>query len=336
MTYDFATGRFARPENYVHAFYTSRRGAHIRYGYVEAKQERAVALHLGGQTQFLEMDYENARDLAAIGITTYFIERHGDGGSARYSNDPQKPPVLPHDIHVEDVLQFVKQEITVPRRKKLLLFGHCLGGLIALRTIQAADTLFDHAILTAPMFGTHFHPLGRDFRVSADQPITVATKDQYYGNARDWCWQAAQHWVEKDQTSHDPNRRALHYLWRKARADLRVGGYTLGNIIVNSQSLRDAALPEALCTVQTPVTVISADHDVVNITRNQSMVAAWLPHGRHVMIAGAWHGLWREADHWRNQLYGHIEGIANQVCETPLSRRQASAFAEKNLLWSFG
>lgn len=334
MPFDFAAGHFARPENYLHATYTTRRGATIRYGLLPAQHERAVAIHLGGQTQFLEMDYENARDLAARGITTYFVERHGDGGSPRYSNHPQKPPALPHRVHVEDLLQFVKQEITIRRNRKLLLFGHCLGGLIALRTVQEADQLFDHVVLTSPMFGTRFAPLGRDFRIWSSKKVTAATRDTYYGNARDWCWLDAKQWLENDKTSHDPKRCALHYQWREARSDLRLGGYTHGNIIYNCRSLWLAIQREVLAKVQTPVTIISAADDVVNSTRNQKVVAAQLPNATHITISGAWHGLWREGDHWRNQLLDHIERVAETVSRQPDSRRQLASLADKASLWS--
>ncbi len=334
MTIPFLPERFLRPDGYVHATYTSSLGAKIRYGFLPALQEKAIAIYLGGQTQFLEMDYENARDLSARGITTYFVERHGDGGSERYSSHPQKPPALPYSVHVADLYKFVRQEISLPRNKPLLLFGSCLGGLIALKAAQQHDDLFDHVILTSPMLGTHHPTKGRDALRWAVTDITPETEQLYYGHARDWLWEDARRWIAKDQTTHDVERKAVHYLWRKVRCDLRLGGYTHGNIIRNCRALVEAVEESALRKVQTPITIVSAEQDVINQLEPQRRVAELLPNGHHVVLAGAKHGLWREADFWRDQLLEKIDAVVAAAQQNIPPRRVTTKLRDKTAMWS--
>ncbi len=319
--------RFRRPEGYIQASYRNASGAHIRYGSLKSNHERAVAVFIGGQTGIIEEEFENALNLAALGITTHFVERHGDGGSERCYADPQKPPALPHESHVADLNQFITEIAAPAPDRPLLGIGHCLGGLITLRTMQAHDNLFDHCILTSPMLGMLWPRANGDQKEAewAARDITQENETAYIGRARDWSWELAEKLIATDQTSHDPVRGSLHHYLRRDNPDLRLGGITEGNVIQNSRSLRTLFQPGVLEAIQTPITIISAPNDVISDVHRHWQAAAQLHAGRIISIPDARHGLWREADAWRDQLLGHVDAIVTETCKTQMPRRVKAA-----------
>jgi len=303
---------FGKPKGFEISKYINEDGYAIRYGQLKSENEHAVIILLGGQTQFIEMDFENAIDLTNSGISFYTVERVGDGGSQRLYDDPQKPPAVSHDVYVRDLHKFLSEVIDLPDDKPVLLAGQCLGGLVALKYVAAHPGVIDHCIPTAPLFGLKWqgaNTLSKRFDW-ASRDITPENRDRYIGKARDWSWELAQKLIANDLTSHDQDRASLHHKWRRVNPTLWEGGFTEGNMIQISRSIVDALQPDKLAKIQTPVTVISPTEDVVNSPDEHASVAHHLKNGRLVSIDGARHGLWRESDVWRDQLLTIVKRIA--------------------------
>jgi alpha-beta hydrolase superfamily lysophospholipase len=215
--------KFQKPDGFKISEYTNQDGYNIRYGYLKSQNEHAVLILLGGQTQFIEMDFESAKDLTDIGISFYTVERVGDGGSERLYADPQKPPAVSHDIYVRDLHQFLSSIIDLPDDKPVLLAGQCLGGLVALKYVGAYPGVIDHCIPTAPLFGLRLqgaNSLCKRFDW-AIKDITPENRDRYIGKARDWSWELAEKLIANDLTSHDQERASLHHHWRRINHTLQ-------------------------------------------------------------------------------------------------------------------
>lgn len=303
---------FQKPKDFEISQYINEDGYTIRYGHLKSKNEHAVIILLGGQTQFIEMDFENAIDLVDIGISFYTVERVGDGGSQRLYKDPQKPPAVNHDIYVRDLHKFLSEIIDLPDDKPVLLAGQCLGGLVALKYVATHPGIIDHCIPTAPLFGLKWqgaNSLTKRFGW-AIRDITPDNQDRYIGKARDWSWELAQKLIANDVTSHDYERASLHHKWRRINPSLQEGGFTEGNMIQISRSLIETLQANKLKKIKTPVTVISPTEDAINNPDEHAKVARLLKHGKLVSINGARHGIWRESDFFRDQLLTVIKRIA--------------------------
>ncbi len=306
--------RFRQPEGYRIGYYPSIRGK-VRYGVLQARQERAFALFTSGLGAHLEMDYENARTLANMGITCFFFERFGEGGSARpfSGTDRQKPALVLPSEYGRDILSFVHfQQRTFQSNleKPLILIGICYGCLTSLYACLQNDRVFDHLFLTSPMLGLRWSNGAEQEWVF---PVSPETDLEYIGRARDWDWKLAQKLIAEDMTSHHPARSSLTHLWWRQYPRLRLGGYTYGFIHRSSLGVVQLFQAGELEKISTPITLISASEDVINDNTRHVVAAARLQHASHHIIDGARHGLWRESDQYRDKMLDLLKDVLDKL-----------------------
>lgn len=87
------------------------------------------------------------------GYSVFFLEHRGHGGSARAVEDKERIHVVSYEEYVQDIHTFVTN-IAVPAngKKPCFLYAHSMGGAIGALVIEEFPTLFDGAVLSAPMF----------------------------------------------------------------------------------------------------------------------------------------------------------------------------------------
>lgn len=116
------------------------------------KDSRGTVVVLHGFTEGIMKYGEAIYTFLSHGYEVYMIEHYGHGRSDRdagVSDDPSKVSVRDFDIYVEDVLELVRSI----NAKPLYLFGHSMGGGIAVRFLEEYPGYFDRAVLSAPMTG---------------------------------------------------------------------------------------------------------------------------------------------------------------------------------------
>ena len=116
------------------------------------KDSKGTVIILHGFTEGILKYSEAVYTFLSHGYEVYIIEHYGHGRSARdedVKDDPSKVSVKDFDIYVEDVLELVKKIKTKP----LYIFGHSMGGGIAVRFLEEHPGVFDKAVLSAPMTG---------------------------------------------------------------------------------------------------------------------------------------------------------------------------------------
>jgi lysophospholipase len=266
----------------------------------------AYAIFTAGLAANIEMDFENAVTLAEMGITTYFVERYGEGGSDRPHNGTfrQRPALIEPVEYARDLLQFVTHiKADLDGNKPLMLIGVCYGCLMALQSCILDDHVFDCCFLTSPMLGLKWLNGAESEWVF---PVGPETDMEYVGKARDWSWPLAQKLIANDATSHDSARGPVRHLWLYQYPRLRIGGFTYGFIHRSSVGVSNLFEKGVLEQISTPVFLISASEDVINDNNRHSEVAARLPNAKHYTIEGARHGLWRETDEFRNQMLQYL------------------------------
>ncbi|NUN99195.1 MAG: alpha/beta fold hydrolase [Saprospiraceae bacterium] len=315
--------RFRQPEGYRFGNYFPSNRGRVRFGILRSENERAFAIFTSGLGANLEMDFETSQTLADLGVTCFVMERFGEGGSGRpfSGKDRQKPALIFPYEYASDLLRFVdfqKKVLKSSPEKPLILIGVCYGCLTGLYACLQNDRVFDHAFLTSPMLGLRWSNGAEHEWVF---PISPETEMEYVGKARDWDWQLGQKLIANDPTSHDPARSRLKHLWWRQYPRLRLGGYTYGFIHRSSLGVVRLFEEGQLERISTPITLVSASDDVINDNRRHVVAAARLPNATHHLIEGARHGLWREADLYRNQMLDLLKGILGKL-DGKMPRRQ--------------
>ena len=300
--------RFCEPAGLEILYFFNEKGKKVRYARLGCPAPVGVVVYHAGLGQPLEADYENMRTFRDIGLITYTLERYGENGSDRmYSGaDRQKPPALPARYFAEDLVYFIANHVETGGLPTYFV-GSCYGCLVGLTSSFLNDSIFKKLILAAPMFGSYFFEKHGGIYQLAALELNPEQERQYWGKARDWTWPLAQKILRDDPTSSDAVRGTLIHLWRKKDPRLRIGGFTHGRIKYTAQSLVEIFQPGALEKIQTPVVIISAELDTHNVTARHIEVAKRLPNSVFYQIKGARHGLFRESDTYRDQVFEIIK-----------------------------
>jgi len=315
-----------QPEGLSYHFYHNRYGKRLRYAYWEHPCPLGAIIYTAGLSQPLESDYENFSTLHRMGFTVYGLERYGEADCERMypGSDYQKPPALLAEYFAIDLIDFMGKYITNNPHRPLYLMGSCYGGLVALLACKLSEEeYFDKVFLISPMLGSKF--LAKNGGEQHFANLSVAKNDEclYYGKARDWSPELASKLITNDNTSSDPIRRMLRHWWFYHKPNLRLGGFTYGRLRATARSLLSLMAPGVPEAIQTPIVIISAGNDLHNENDRHIHFATRLPYVKHHFIEGAGHGLWREADLFRDQLLdilasetGLLSGIPQYIPDT--------------------
>lgn len=127
-------------------------GVVIHYNrYQQAGASKCVVIS-HGFCEFAEKYNEMIYYLMHAGYSVYIPEHRGHGYSDRSAPDAEMVHVEDYEDYVKDFIAFVKT-VVVPRETERYLFGHSMGGAIAIRTLEQYPTLFCGAVLSSPMCG---------------------------------------------------------------------------------------------------------------------------------------------------------------------------------------
>ena len=126
-------------------------GAAVRYR-LRHGNGRGMVLILPGFTEFIEKHETTIDRFAAMGLDSITIDWPGQGLSGRLSPDY---PDLVHCDAFEDHLDALDSVLRRERRAigdtPLFLFGHSMGGHLALRMAERLDAPIAGVVLSAPM-----------------------------------------------------------------------------------------------------------------------------------------------------------------------------------------
>lgn len=105
-----------------------------------------------GFCEFAEKYTEVALEFVKKGYAVYVPEHRGHGYSQRECEDWEKVYIHSYEDYVEDFYCFIQRKIPLKKRR-MILFAHSMGGAIGTLFLERYPTVFDVAILSAPMFG---------------------------------------------------------------------------------------------------------------------------------------------------------------------------------------
>lgn len=263
-----------------------------------------------GRTESLEKYFETARELAARGYCVLLHDWRGQGLSGRLLADPMRGHVAAFDDYLADLRAVLAAyEARLPR--PWIWVAHSMGATLALLDLARGETRFSAALLIAPMFGIAMAP----WKKLASGPLSRLA--HAFGRGGDYVLgQGARlpsAMFEGNPLTGDPVR--YRRTWDQLEADpkLALAGPTwtwLGAALRAMAWLRSSP---RTADVRIPVTILSAEQDSIVENAAQAVVAARLPQGRLVTVAGARHEILQETDDRRAVFFAEFDRLAERL-----------------------
>lgn len=284
-----------------------RDASYLRYAVFEPQATpRGTALILQGRREFIEKKYfELGRDLLARHMRVIGFDWRGQGFSSRFLDGDRRQcdHLTNFDLHLEDLRAFYRDIVTRERSGPLFIFGHSMGGFMALRWLaENKDPSIAGAILTAPMLGLG---IGRLAYGMAAVALRLKRGERYAFFQHDY--NRYDRRFEGNVLTHDPVRFMVMEKYFTNYPELTVGGVSWGWIHAAFKGMQNLARPGNLETIPTPVLALMGSADPVTPASKLEPIIKRLPIADAIIIRGAKHDLMNEADSYREEAWRQID-----------------------------
>lgn len=280
-------------------------GVHLAYAVLHHPDSQGSILVVNGRTESLMKYQATAYDLYQQGYSVYLYDHRGQGLSDRLLRDHDKGHVDRFDDYVNDLRTVMEQRVLPDQPTHLKLLAHSMGGAIALRYLDRWPNDFEAVALVSPMLGIRLAPLPQWLAhaltrlldwlyglFGAESPYAPGTgpyqRVAFPGN----------------ELSQSPLRYGLFRDLYDAQPQLRIGGPTV-RWIYQSQDAAEQATDSGRRS-RVPLLLIQAGADSVVTPAPQDRFCTLRQSaghpcegGRPLVIPGAWHDLFNEADAYR-------------------------------------
>jgi lysophospholipase len=264
-----------------------------------------------GRTEFIEKYFETITGFQRRGFNVATFDWRGQGGSDRLIRNPRLGFVERFDDYWTDLSSFHAEILLPDCPPPFYLVAHSMGGLVALNAGARDRLMFERIFISAPMVALDRQPLGMlgtarlcealSFLGLGKLPVArradrVPTEASFPGNP-----------LTSDITRF---MRSVDVL--AARPDLAV---TSPTIRWSAAALRAMAVANGdvfPTAVKAPVLMLAAARDEVVSTAAIEQLGLRMRTGRHLVIAGARHELFMEADPIRDQVFAAFDAFITE------------------------
>lgn len=274
-------------------------GARLRLGRWQPAAPRARVLLLQGLSEFLEKYAEVAAALSARGFEVWSFDWRGQG----HSSVPQTARTDVFECHLADLHAMFA---ALPAGEPPLLLAHSMGAHLALRYLRQYPRAVTRAVLCAPMIGIRTGPWPlRLARRLARLMIRLGLGRRPLPGRRDYTPLSIP-FALNPFTSDAGRYERLRQIIRDDPGLLfgDVDWYWLAAAFDSLDRLHAPGLAEA---IDTPITLLLAQHDLVVDSRAAAAFAGRLPAAQTRCIAGARHELLQEAPAVQAQVWAAID-----------------------------
>jgi len=302
--------RFLTPPGFVWGGFATVDGSVLRWGHLPAPRPRAECVMVGGFGDFIEKQFETARDLAARGLSVWCLDWRGQGGSARPKRLPHRPRARRFDRDADELAQFTAAKLrsSLPR----LLIAHSMGGAIALLCLRRNPRLFEAAVLSAPMLGLHIGRAPPTLLRAVTGPVRLAGLGicRLPGTAR---WHPDRPPTpERSRISSDAERCRIRHAWISAEPALRLDQPTYGWLDPALALIARMSKPRFLEGIATPILLGSAGREHVVAPAAHRRAARLLPDCTLVELPESKHEPFMERDSIREFWLDRIDRFISE------------------------
>lgn len=250
-----------------------------------------------GRTEFIEKYFEFIGEILRRGYAVVCFDWRGQGLSQRIAKDRTAGHVrrfADYDLDLEAIVAHLLPALPQP----YVLFGHSMGGHIALRHLAAHPETFESAFLSAPMLKAWMPallrlastPLARVMRwLGQGEGFTPGGKGND-GVATPF---------EENRVTSDPGRYARNNAILRADPELAICGPTWGWAGEAFASMRAIRKRSFGAKIKCPLLIVGAAHDrIVNQGPDLTLIRN-VKNGLFVLFSDAEHELVQERDEVR-------------------------------------
>ncbi|GAA3543701.1 alpha/beta fold hydrolase [Zobellella aerophila] len=289
--------------------FTSQDGLALHFAkLVSPAHDKAIIL-VNGRTESYLKYQELARDLYQNGYNLYLYDHRGQGLSPRLLDDPLMGHVDNFDDYVQDLEQFVQQQVLTTPHERLYLLAHSMGGTISALWLSDTQVRINAAALASPMMGIYLGPLpawlAKGLVNVFQGGCRLLGKPACYVPGQGGGYEAPP-FAENQLTHSEPRYELFRKLYRD-QAGLQLGGPSL-QWLAQSFTAGERAIARAHRIVA-PLLVLQAGADVVVDNKAQDAFCKALKHceGRGPRRIGrAAHELFFERDRYRRKALNKV------------------------------
>lgn len=287
-------------------------GQRIRYRITSAEgKPRGRVLILPGFTEFIEKHAPTVQRLAALGLESLVIDWPGQGLSGRLA------PGYPQIIHCRDfrqhfnaIRQAAQAEGFLDGALPLFLFGHSMGGHLALRLIGQIEPPLAGVVLSAPMMMPPVLPPRLVLTAAAmlcragfaRRPVLGRQ-----GKSRD------EHFYALNPLTRSPEGYRFQVdLWH-SNPDLKTTGPSYGWVrAAYASCLATTGKPAWLAQIDCPIQAHTAGHEVVVSALHSHRMLPKIPGIERYHYDGARHELLLELPEVTEQIWQRIGAFVDR------------------------
>jgi lysophospholipase len=275
-----------------------------------------------GRTESIEKYFEVIGELLDRGFVVLAQEWRGQGLSHRDLPDRLKGHASGYQTYLDDYRALLAAfESQLP--KPWLAVGHSMGGCLTLLALARGEAShFAGAVLSAPMLGVRVPPFAG---LAIGLNLFLGKAGAY---ARTPAADPYEEAFEGNVLTSDPKRFARGRALIAANHDLALSAPTWGWIDFAVKATRYLGEKANLRGVTLPVVIVSAAKDQLVMDSAQRVVAANLPDGKFVSVAGAEHEILMETDDKRAVFWTEFDALADKVAPKPAVAAKAEPAAK--------
>jgi lysophospholipase len=307
-------------------------GGWMRYGIWRPDgPPRGSLVLLNGRAEYLEKYEAVARSWAARGFLVFGMDWRGQGLSSRFLPDgtPQQASLRQrgylrdYAVLLADLDVFLERVVLAQAVPPLVLFGHSMGGHLALRhLLDRGSGPFAAAVLSAPMTDIRNRPRWVSpalARIAARSAVLSGCGTAYVPGQRDY--DPAREAFRTNPVTSDPEIWAVHHRWYRAVPDLVLGGVTFAWLDASFRSIDRLRRPGPEGRIELPMLVMVPGRDCLVPPESQAALGARHAHCRIVRHEDALHEILMEREEIRRRAWADIDAFLAEV----LAEREPAA-----------
>lgn len=272
-----------------------------------ARRTRGTVCLLQGRSEFIEKYFEVIAELRRRGFAVVAFDWRGQGGSDRPLLNPRKGHVDDFSDYEADLVAVVNEVVRAHAPRPHFALAHSMGGTVLIHALMRDPTLFDRAVLTAPMIalaglrrplGARLLAAGLDVLgfggsfIPAGGETAVVTK-----------------LFEGNPLTRDAYRYARTAALVAAAPDVGLGDPTIGWVHAAFRAMDPFRDPNYALRMRTPLLLLLPAMDRVTASPAAERFSARLKAGRAIVIANAEHELLMERDAIRSQVWAAFDAF---------------------------
>lgn len=276
-----------------------------------ATSPRGTMVVATGRTEFIEKYFEFIGEALARGYAVICFDWRGQGLSQRIAADRTAGHVTRFSDYELD-LEAVVAKLLPDMPKPAVLFGHSMGGHIALRYLARHPAVFEGAFLSAPMLKAWMPAALRLVSTPLAWTMRALGRGEGFtpgGKGNDGVATP----FEDNRVTSDPVRYARNNAILKADPELALCGPTWGWAGEAFRSMRKLRRRSFGAKIKCPLLIVGAAHDrIVNQGPDMSLIRN-VKRGLFVLFSDAEHEIVQERDEVRRVFWkaadAFLEGI---------------------------